>query len=117
MIELEVNCLQRARPEARHHEITHLGHRGFACRIPVELAILQIRGGLNLYYTLDPATLARVYIGLRREAGKCPYLQAHVGDRWTGHLLALPECRAGYRVIREGAALDTRQAVRFLAPR
>jgi len=117
MIELEVNCIQRARPEATHHGITHLGHRGFACRIPVELVILQLRGGLNAYYTLDPATLARVYLGVRREAGKCPYLQAQVGDLWTDHLLALPECRPNYRVIREGVALDSRQAVRFLVPR
>ena len=117
MVEFEVNCIQRVRPEAAHHEITHLGHGGFACRIPVELAILQIRGRLNLYYTLDPVTQARVYIDVRRERGKCPYLQTRADEQWTDHLLALPECRPNYRVIREGVALDMRHAVRFLKPR
>lgn len=117
MIELEVNCVQRSRPDATHHDLTHLGHLGFACRIPVDLVILQIRGKLNRYYTLDPQTQERVYVELRRETGKCPYLQTQAGGHWTGHLLALPDCRPTDRIIREGVTLDTRQAVRFLVPR
>lgn len=117
MNELEIDCIQRARPGAAHHQITYLGHRGFACRIAVELAIVHIRGDLNAFFTLDPETGQRVYIAVRRESGRCPYLQARLGDAWTDHLLALPECRPSYRVIRDGVGLRPHEAVRFHSPR
>lgn len=117
MNDLEVNCIQRPEPGAPHHLITHLGHRGFACRIPVELAIVQIRGNLSNFFMVDPLTRARVEIAVRREVGRCPYLQARVDGLWTEHLLALPECRLGWRLIRDGVMLETRQSARFLAPR
>ncbi|MCZ2498608.1 DUF3892 domain-containing protein [Xylophilus sp. Kf1] len=117
MNELEVNCIQRSKPLATHHVITHLGHTGFACRIPVGLAIVQIRGKLNVFYTVDPITQNRIYIGVRREPGHCPYLQAHIDGQWTDHLLMLPETRPSFRVIRDGANTGTRQNVRFLQPR
>lgn len=117
MNELEVNCIQRSKGLASHHVITHLGHLGYACRIPVALAIVHLRGQTHVYYTVDPATRSRVYIGVRREAGHCPYLQAHIHGEWTDHLLMLPETRPSFRVIRDGANTGTRQNVRFLAPR
>ncbi len=100
MDELEVDCIQRARPGARHEQITHLGHSGFACRIPVDRAIQQIRGEVSSFYLLDKPSRTRIAIAVRREAGKAPYLQALVGGVWTDHLLALPECRPSFRLIR-----------------
>lgn len=121
MNELEVNCVERskgnAEAEAGHHAITHLGHMGFACRIPVALAIQQIRGMLNRFYTVDPAGKGRVYIEVRREAGRCPYLQARLGGDWTEHLLLLPTARPAYRLIRDGAVSGSRLRVRFMAQR
>jgi len=117
MNELEVNCIQRSKPQATHHVITHLGHLGYACRIPVALAIMQVRGKQNVFYTVDPGTQSRVYIGVRREPGRCPYLQAQIDGDWTDHLLMLPETRPSFRVIRDGATIGTRLNVRFLASR
>ncbi|QHI98832.1 DUF3892 domain-containing protein [Xylophilus rhododendri] len=117
MIELEVNCIQRPHPEAPHHLITHLGHSAFECRIPVELAITQIRGKLSRYYVLDAATDERIYVDVRREPGRVPYLQAQIEGVWTDHLVRLPECSRRFRLIREGRSLDMRQSARFLAHR
>ena len=118
MNELEVNCVERSKgaAEADHHTITHLGHIGFACRIPVALAIQHIRGMFNRFYTVDPASKLRIYIEVRREAGRCPYLQARTGGDWTGHLLMLPPARPAFRVIRDGA-VGSRLGARFLVQR
>lgn len=118
MTELEVNCVQRAYPDAAHHYlITHLGHRGFACRMPVALAVVQIRGRLSRFYVLDPTTQTRVYIDLRREKGKRPYLQARIDGTWTEHLINLQDCRASFRVIREGLSAEIPRSVRFMQQR
>lgn len=118
MTELEVNCVQRAYADAPHHYlITHVGHREFACRMPVALAVVQIRGRLSRFYVLDPTTQARVYIDLRRESGKRPYLQARIDGTWTEHLLNLQECRTSFRLIREGVSAEIPRSVRFLLQR
>lgn len=117
MNELEVNCIERSRAQANHHVITHLGHLGYACRIPVALAIVQVRGKISVFYTVDPASQKRIYIAVRREPGYRPYLQARIGDEWTDHLLMLPETRPSFRVIRDGANTGTRLNVRFLKQR
>lgn len=118
MTELEVDCVQRAYPDAAHHYlITHVGHRGFACRMPVALAVVQIRGRLSRFYVVDPTTQARVYIDLRRESGRRPYLQAQIDGTWTEHLLELQECRTSFRVIREGLSAEIPKSVRFLLHR
>lgn len=113
MNELEVNCVQRVRPDADHHEITHLGHLGFGCMVPVELAVVQVMSRVNRFYTVDPRTQTRIFIEVRREAGHCPYLQAQFHGEWTQHLLALPECRPSFRIIRAGVTSETRYPKRF----
>ena len=117
MNELEVNCVERSETGADHHAITHLGHMGFACCIPVALAIQHIRGMLSRFYTVDPVSRSRVYIEVRRVAGRCPFLQAQTGGDWTEHLMKLPTARPAYRVIRDGAVKGSRASVRFLAKR
>lgn len=92
MEEREIDCITWARLSAEHEHITHIGNSAQGWRLGSDVAIERIEWRKEAYYTVNPGTGQRTYLGVMREPGKPPYLRAYVDGKWTDHLLAQKEC-------------------------
>jgi len=92
MNEYQVTCITKPDRANRHGRITHIGNTLAKWCMTVESAIQRIEAKTEAYYTVDPSTGKRSYIGVVREAGSLPYLRTYADSNWNDNLLALPEC-------------------------
>lgn len=92
MREFEVNCVVGFGRDDSHESITHIGNSREMWRLTIRSAIERIEAGGDAFYTLNPDTGVKAYLGIVREAGRPPYLRAQVDDLWTNDLLALGRC-------------------------
>lgn len=99
MKEFLVTCINKPNRESAHEHITHIGNIASGWKITRESAIERIESKNESFYTVDPATGNRAYIGVVREAGKAPYLRTHADGKWNNNLLSLAECGSGCSVI------------------
>ena len=88
MADVQVTCINKPDRESRHEHITHLGGAGW--RLSREEVIRRIEGTIDTFYTSVGGK--RADVGVRREAGKAPYVQTHADGQWNNNLLALTEC-------------------------
>jgi len=100
MQEFEVTCINKLDRLSSHEHITHIGNTAGQWRLTREAAIQRIDSRQEAFYTVDPATDRRVYIGVvRGDGNKAPYLRTHADGKWTNNLLALTECNGSCRII------------------
>jgi len=99
MREYEVNCVIGFGRGESHESITHVGNNREKWRLTIRSAIERIEAGGDAFYTLGPDTGVKAYLGIVREAGRPPYLRAHVDGGWTDHLLALDWCNRDCRAF------------------
>lgn len=92
MREYEVDCVVSFGRSDAHESIIHIGNSREKWRLTVRSAIERIEAGGDAFYTLDPDTGAKAYLGIVREAGRPPYLRTQIDGGWTNHLLALGKC-------------------------
>jgi len=95
MKEFHVTCINKPNRESTHEHITHIGNVAGGWKITRESAIQRIDAKKESFYTLDPASGSRAYIGVVRESGKAPYLRTHADGKWNNNLLSLAECNSG----------------------
>lgn len=100
MAEYQVTCINKPDRNSRHEHITHIGNTLNNWRMTRELAIAQIDGKINSFYTVDRVSGKRAYIGVVREAGKAPYLRTYADGVWNDNLLALVECGSNCELVR-----------------
>jgi hypothetical protein len=98
MREFEVTCVNKPDRLSRHEHITHIGNNANKWRLTREAAIQRIDSKLEAYYTIDPNSGQKVYIGVVREAGKAPYLKTNADGKWSDNLLALADCSGSAEV-------------------
>lgn len=99
MAEYQVTCINKPDRTSQHEHITHIGNIQANWRMTRELAIAQIDGKINSFYTVDRITGARAYIGVVRVAGRAPYLRTYADGVWNDNLLALAECGAACKIV------------------
>lgn len=99
MKEFEVNCINKPNRDSQHEHITHIGHTVGAWRLTRDAAIARIDKDDEKFYTIDPTTRKRAYIGVVRESGKHAYLRTHADSRWNNNLLAQQECGTNCKII------------------
>lgn len=101
MNEFKVSCITKSPPDsADHQHITHIGGLGTnGWRLTKGAAIRRIEAKQEAYYTVDPASGKKAYIGVIRESGNAPYLRTHADGNWNNNLLAQQACPATYTVI------------------
>lgn len=83
-----------------HQHITHIG--GFntsGWRLTKNAAIRRIESKQEAYYTADPISAKKAYIGVVREAGSAPYLRTYADGNWDNNLLSQQACPDSYTVI------------------
>lgn len=91
MNEFQVTCITKPDRFSPHEHITHIGNQGSWC-ITREAAIQRIESKKEAFYTIDPATGKKAYVGVIKAVGKHPYLRTYSDGKWNDNLLALPEC-------------------------
>jgi hypothetical protein len=99
MKEFEVNCINKPNRESTHEHITHIGNNVANWRLTRESAIRRIDDKTEAFFTVDPQTRKRVYIGVVREPGKNPYLRTHADGKWNNNLLAQAECGSNCNIV------------------
>lgn len=99
MKEFLVTCINKPNRESTHEHITHIGNAESSWRITRESAIERIEAKRESFYTLDPISRQKAYIGVVREPGKAPYLRTHADGRWNNNLLSLSECAGACKII------------------
>ena len=90
MADVQLTCITKPHPDSPHEDITHVGTSRQVW--PREQVVGWIDARTDTFHTMGPNG-KRADVGVVREAGKAPYLRAHVDGRWNDHLLALPQCR------------------------
>jgi hypothetical protein len=98
--EYQVTCINKLDRNSRHEHITHIGNTLGNWRMTREMAIAQIEGKINSFFTVDRVSGKRAYVGVVREAGKAPFLRTYADGVWNDNLLALAECGANCQVVR-----------------
>lgn len=99
MDEYQITCINKPNRNSRNEHITHIGNSAGNWKLTREDAIHRIDTKQAAFYTVDPATNKRVYVGVVREQGKAPFLRTHADGKWTDNLLALAECGANCKVV------------------
>jgi Protein of unknown function (DUF3892) len=99
MDEFHVNCVTKPNRLSPHAHITHIGNTNENWRLTREEAINRIEGRLQAFFTVDPSSGARAYVGVVREPGKSPYLRTYADGKWNDNLLAMTECGANCQVL------------------
>lgn len=101
MKEYQVSCITKSPPNSSDHQhITHIGGiGGGAWRLTKESAIRRIDSKEESFFTADPISGKKAYIGVVREAGKAPYLRTYADGEWNNNLLAQPACPSTHPVI------------------
>jgi hypothetical protein len=99
MNEFQVTCINKSHPQGGHEHITHIGNIAAGWRLTREAAIVRIENKTEAFYTEDPYTKKRAYIGVVRESGKAPYLRTYADGQWNNNLLAQPECSGACSTI------------------
>lgn len=99
MNEFHVTCINKPNRESTHEHITHIGNVAQGWKISRQSAIERIESKKESFYTVDPATGKRAYIGVVREPGKAPYLRTQSDGKWNNNLLSLAECGSGCSII------------------
>jgi hypothetical protein len=92
MNEFKVTCVTKPDRYSQHEHITHIGSATPKWLLTREEAIRRIDSKSEAYYTVDPASGAKAYVGVVRETGKAPYLRTHADGKWNNNLLSLDEC-------------------------
>lgn len=94
MADVQITCIIKPHPQSPHEHITHVGNCSAtpAWKWTREQVIASIDTRTNTFYVLDPNSGKRADIGVRREAGKQPFLQTHADRVWNNNLLSLPQC-------------------------
>lgn len=100
MPEYQVTCINKLDRNNRHEHITHIGNTLSNWRMTREMAIAQIDGKINSFFTVDRGTGKRAHIGVVRETGKVPYLRTYADGVWNDNLLSLAECGANCQIVR-----------------
>ena len=54
--------------------------------------IASIDAKTNTFYVLSPVNGKRADIGVRRDAGKAPYVMTYADGVWSDNLLSLNQC-------------------------
>lgn len=99
MNEFHVTCITKSHAQGGHEHITHIGNESAGWRLTREVAIMRIDNKTEAFYTVDPNTGNKAYIGVVRENGKAPYLRTYADGQWNNNLLAQPECSTACKVI------------------
>jgi uncharacterized protein DUF3892 len=89
MADVQVTCVNKPHRDSPHEHITHLG--GLKWHLTREEVIQRIEVRTDSFYTLVGGK--RADVGVRREAGRQPFVQTHADGYWNNNLLALEECR------------------------
>lgn len=99
MNEFLVTCINKPNRESAHEHITHIGNSASNWRLTRESAIERIEAKREKFYTIDPVTGHRAYLGVVREAGKKPYLRTFADGKWNNNLLSLAECAGTCSIV------------------
>lgn len=94
MADVLVTCITKPHPMSSHEHITHIGNPAAnpPWRWPREQVVRSIEAKENTFYVVDPGTRKRADIGVRRVAGKDPFLQTYADGDWNNNLLSLNQC-------------------------
>jgi len=98
--EYQITCINKSDRRSNHEHITHIGNAFGNSRLTREDAIRRIEAGVEVFYTIDAATLKKAVVAVVYEQGKNPYLRTHVDGVWNDNLLALPECSGDCTLVR-----------------
>lgn len=100
MKEFQITCINKPDRFSAHEHITHIGNLEGKWRISRELAIQKIESKEEAFYTVDPVSGKKAYVGVVRGDGKkAPYLKTYADGVWNDNLLALAECSGDCRII------------------
>jgi hypothetical protein len=96
----QVTCVTKPNRTSAHEHITHIGSSEKNWCMTRELAIERIESKKEAYYTVDPTTGVKMYIGVvRGDGSKAPYLRTYANGKWNDNLLAQDECNGSCRLI------------------
>ena len=93
--DVQVTCITKPNPQSPHEHITHLGNPTSAnggWKWTREEVIASIDAKTNTFYVLSPVNGKRADIGVRRDAGKAPYVMTYADGVWSDNLLSLNQC-------------------------
>lgn len=100
MGEFQVTCINKPNRMSSHEHITHIGNTAKNWRMTREEAIRRIDSKQDSFYTVDPVTQRRAYVGVVRGDGqKAPYLRTYADGKWNDNLLALQECNGACSLV------------------
>lgn len=93
MQEFQVTCVTKPNRVSTHEHITHIGNNETQWCLSRESVIRRIDTKSEAFFTIDPSTGKKSYIGVVREStGKAPYLRCYADKQWNNNLLSLSEC-------------------------
>jgi hypothetical protein len=99
MPEHQVTCINKPDHYSPHEHIMFVGNLEGKWRLSSESTIYQIENKVNQFYTIDPTTGGKCYIGVVKETGKNPYLKTHADGKWNDNLLAQANCDESCRIV------------------
>ena len=88
MADYQVTYITKSNPAASHEDITHIGNPVQGWKMTQDEAIRLIDSKLHEFYVVD-ANNVTSSLGVVREAGRSPYLRAHIDGEWNDALLSL----------------------------
>jgi hypothetical protein len=97
MTEFQITCINKPNRFSTHVHITHLGNQAQGWRLTRESVIRRIEGKQEAFYTIDPVTKKRAYVGVVQTSPK--HLRTYADGVWNNNLLDLPECGTNCRTI------------------
>ena len=99
MSEYQITCIWKPNRRSGHEHIAYVGNLEQKWKLTVVAVIFRIDAKQEAYFTVDKVTGEKAYIGVVRERGKAPYLQAYAAGLWNDQLLAQAECGEDCRVM------------------
>ena len=92
MANCQITCITKPNVNSSHEHITDVGNPSVPWKLTVEQVIQRIDSKTDTFYVVDPRNGKTAYVGVRRPAGRRPFIQTYADGDWNNNLLSLNQC-------------------------